>query len=318
VSQKTQLWRLTYDIAKRLSQVINKRFQEFGISLEIEQNIIPNDDTTLFVCSGMQQLKEKFSDKDGSKCGSLQSCVRTNDINLVGDGSHLTYFEMVGNFSFGRDDYFQVVDLWDSILRDLQIPVTHITYHPSQPKHRDYWMDKGYQVMPNEEDCIWSDGNIGGYCCEVFVKDLEIGNLVNTSGDSTDVGFGFERLLQVLENKKRVDETQLFRQDVHPVVRDHYRTLKSLRQNGIEPGYKNRQTICRRLVQRILKFDTDWSKLSEFKDWLESEKNLQEKRIKTGRRVWFKHKNKSLEFWKCSFGLTPEDVSLIREMKNNM
>jgi len=263
----------------------------------------------------MQQIKEKFSHPDQTKYGSLQSCIRTNDLDLVGDGSHLTYFEMLGNFSFGGEDYFHSIDLWDSIVKDLKIPVSYVTYHPSQIEHQNYWIHKGYQTKP-DESCKWSDGNIGGYCCELFVNDLEIGNLVNTLGHSTDVGFGLERLCQVVEQKTRVDETSIFRQDLHPIVRDHCRTLKSLKENGVTPGYKTRGTVCRRLIQRVLKYEEDYPKLKEFEDWFEEEKKLQHKRLATGKRVWWKHKNKSPEFWKSTFGLTLEDFELLKEMKN--
>jgi len=77
----------------------------------------------------MQRVKPRFSNPDNTKYGSLQSCIRTNDLELIGDGSHLTYFEMLGNFSFGRGDYEESVELWDSILKDLNIPVDYLKYH---------------------------------------------------------------------------------------------------------------------------------------------------------------------------------------------
>ena len=66
---------------------------EFGYPELVQyKNIIPIDSTTLFVCSGMQNLKPRFLNQDLTRYSSLQSCVRTDDINLVGDGSHLTSF----------------------------------------------------------------------------------------------------------------------------------------------------------------------------------------------------------------------------------
>jgi len=174
----------------------------------------------------MQKIKDRFLHPDKTRYGSIQSCIRTNDLELVGDGSHLTYFEMIGNFSFGGQDYPVSIELWHSIVSDLQLPISYVTYHPSRLDHRRLWEKYQYNLKP-DENCLWTDGNIGGHCCELFVNDLEIGNLVNPLEHSTDVGFGLERLLQVLEKKSRVDETDLFRKDVHPIVADHYRNLKS-------------------------------------------------------------------------------------------
>ena len=140
--------------------------------------MIPTDDTTLFVCSGMQNLKSRFRSPDGGVDGSIQTCIRTTDIDLVGDGSHLTSFEMVGNFSFGRRDYERSVELWNRIVRRLEIPVTHVNIHPTRDDHRTLWERRGY-VVHEDPECEWSDGDLGGYSCEMYVGALEIGNLVH-------------------------------------------------------------------------------------------------------------------------------------------
>jgi alanyl-tRNA synthetase len=303
---------LAHDIAKRLTllELVSRRFTEFGIPLEIDRTVVPTDDTTLFTCSGMQRHKGRFEQPDGSGHGSVQSCVRTNDLELVGDGTHLTSFEMVGNFSFGGDDYERSVELWDCLLRDLEIEVTHVTCHPTRGDHRELWTRRGYPVVPLES-CRWSDGEIGGFCCEVFVGDLELGNLVNPLGHSTDVGFGLERLLMTWEGKQRVEQTSLFRQDLHPVVSDHVRTLELLRENGVQPGGKGRGYVCRRLVRRILPLIGDPSELPSLTDWIVGEQEHQRQRLKTGRRLWRKFKDRSPEFWRETFGLTPEDLDLL-------
>ncbi|MEM6472228.1 MAG: alanine--tRNA ligase-related protein [Planctomycetota bacterium] len=236
----------------------------------------------------MQRVKHRFHHPDGGRHGSLQSCVRTDDINLVGDGSHLTHFQMLGNFSFGNDDYHLSVELWHSILRDLGIKDTCIHFHPTQICHRRLWEKLGYPTKP-DISCEWSDGQIGGYCCEVFVGDLEIGNLVNPLGTSTDVGFGWERLLQVVEGKERVYQTSLFDERLHPIVSDHSRTLSVMRENGIEPGNKHRSYVCRRLLRRLLPL-IDESNRFEFDDWIHSEIQLRQKSLQQGRRVWRRHK----------------------------
>ena len=102
-------------------------------------------------------------------------------------------------------------------------------------------------------ECEWSDGNIGGQCCEVYSRGIEIGNLVNTLGHSTDVGFGWERLHQIVEGTRSVFETSLFHH-FHPVVSDHMRSLEAMYRCGIKPGFKGRSYICQRLLRRMIPF----------------------------------------------------------------
>ena len=234
----------------------------------------------------MQPHRRRFLDPDGKKLGSVQSCIRTDDLNLVGDGSHLTSFEMVGNFSFGRWDYEESVELWHSIILDLGINVSRVHVHPSRDDHYRLWNVRGYSVL-RDESCRWSDGHIEGDCCELFVGDLEIGNLVNPLGHSTDVGFGLERLYQVFECCERVEQTSLFEKDLPPIVSDHIRTIRLLKNNGIEPGNRGRGYVCRRLIRRMLKhLKTGIGK--DLNDWIESERQLREKSIRKGRRVYQK------------------------------
>jgi hypothetical protein len=56
----------------------------------------------------------------------------------------------------------------------------------------------------HDSGCVWTDGNVGGFCSELFTPDgVEVGNLVNPLGHSIDVGFGYERILQVIEEITR-------------------------------------------------------------------------------------------------------------------
>lgn len=162
--------------------------------------------------------------------------------------------------------------------------------------------------MP-DDSCVWRDGRIGGNCCELFCGDLEIGNLVNPLGHSVDVGFGWERLHQVLERVERVDQTTFFDQSLHPIVSDHVRTLTVLKENGIEPGNKGRNYVCRRLLRRILR--TGPVDLPDFKDWLESEQQLRDRSLRQGRRLWRKFQHQSVEFWWETFGILPEEIELL-------
>lgn len=296
-------------------EVVNKRFEEFGYHLCIDESIIPNDDSTNFICSGMQQVKDKFGQLlDGSKYSSLQTCIRTNDLSEIGDGTHLSLFKMIGNFQFGCNEYKQSIEMWHLILTDLKIPITHITVHPSQKEHISFWTKLGYKIELLEDN-TWSDGNIGGYCCEVFVDDLEIGNLVHTLGHSVDVGFGLERLIQIVENKSRVDESSLFRTDLHPIVRDHIRILEVLYKNNIVPGSKGRNYICKLFLRKLLDFEINETFI--FSGWLENERVMRQKRFVECRRALRKQKNKEkpLKWWLETYGIDENELNLLKKEK---
>jgi len=129
-------------------------------------------------------------------------------------------------------------------------------------------------------------------------------------GHSTDVGFGLERLVQVLENVPRVDETSLFDQSLHPILRDHGRTLRLMRDNGIVPGNKGREYVCRRLLRRSLRYSSDNFGIGIL-DWLQSEKDLLQKRLISAKKAWKKHKDKPPEWWWDTFGILADEMELL-------
>ena len=117
----------------------------------------------------MQPLKSRFYQQDLGCDGSLQSCIRTDDLELVGDGTHLTSFEMLGNFSFGRDDYEHSVELWHSIVSDLKIPVSEVRVHPTRKDHQQLWKQRGYPVTLDDR-CVWT--GIDTDCCTVCLSKI--------------------------------------------------------------------------------------------------------------------------------------------------
>jgi alanyl-tRNA synthetase len=103
-------------------------FKEKGhVVLDPAPLVLQGDATTLFTSSGMQPLVPYLSGKekhpDGVRLVDVQPCVRTGDIDEVGDNSHLTFFEMIGNWSLG--DYFKEEQLawkWEFFTKILGLP----------------------------------------------------------------------------------------------------------------------------------------------------------------------------------------------------
>src|SRR5207245_3101820 len=103
----------TQTMPSRSSDQIRAQFIEYWLArdshLQPSSSLIPyNDPSVLLTTAGMQQFVPYFLGKERPpqvRYVSVQKCFRTSDIDEVGDPSHLTFFEMLGNFSIG--DYFK-------------------------------------------------------------------------------------------------------------------------------------------------------------------------------------------------------------------
>ena len=107
-------------------------FKKHGHSVIPSAPLIPeNDPSVLFTTAGMQPLVPYLLGEkhpSGTRLTDYQKCVRTNDIDEVGDNRHLTYFEMLGNWSLG--DYFKEESIqmsFDFLTKELQIPVEKLS-----------------------------------------------------------------------------------------------------------------------------------------------------------------------------------------------
>ena len=107
-------------------------FKEHGHTVIPSAPLIPeNDPSVLFTTAGMQPLVPYLLGEkhpSGTRLTDYQKCVRTNDIEEVGDNRHLTYFEMLGNWSLG--DYFKEESIqmsFDFLTKELQIPVEKLS-----------------------------------------------------------------------------------------------------------------------------------------------------------------------------------------------
>ncbi|TVR72837.1 MAG: alanine--tRNA ligase [Sphaerobacteraceae bacterium] len=135
------------------SAEIRRRFIEFFAEREhrhvASSSLVPlNDPTVLLTTAGMQQMTPYFLGLEtapASRMTSIQKCFRTVDIDEVGDESHLTFFEMLGNFSVG--DYFKAEAItwaWELITDHFEIPVDrlHVSVHYDDEFSWNFWQSE--------------------------------------------------------------------------------------------------------------------------------------------------------------------------------
>ncbi|MBQ0724416.1 MAG: alanine--tRNA ligase [Cycloclasticus sp.] len=162
-------------------------FEKQGHHIVPSSSLVPaNDPTLLFTNAGMVQFKEAFLGQETrayTKATSSQRCVRAggkhNDLENVGyTARHHTFFEMLGNFSFG--DYFKreaIQYAWGFLVNELEIPAEKlwVTVFDEDPEAADIWLNE-IGVSPDRlsrigaKDNFWSMGDTGpcGPCSEIF------------------------------------------------------------------------------------------------------------------------------------------------------
>ncbi len=146
-----------------------KFFESKGHRIEPSASLIPvNDPTLLWINAGVAALKKYFDGREIPACRRItnaQKSIRTNDIENVGDATHLTFFEMLGNFSIG--DYFRKeVIAWATEMlfseKWFGFPKEkiYVTYHPDDLETKKCWMENGIEEshLIKKEDNFWEIG----------------------------------------------------------------------------------------------------------------------------------------------------------------
>jgi alanyl-tRNA synthetase len=246
-----------------------KYFEERKHKIVPSASVIPYDDPTLlFTNAGMNQFKDVFlgtGKREYSRAADTQKCIRVsgkhNDLEEVGrDTYHHTFFEMLGNWSFG--DYYKKEAIewaWELLTKvwGLDKKRLYATVYESDDEAERLWkqvtdIDPSHVLRFGKKDNFWEMGETGpcGPCSEIHVDltdDLSGGKLVN-AGDPrvmeiwnlvfiqynrdnegtltplpakhVDTGMGFERICAVLQGKKSNYDTDVF----SPII-DHIAKL---------------------------------------------------------------------------------------------
>lgn len=156
-------------------------FEERGCKLYPSSSLVPDDPSLLLANAGMNQFKEYYQGKKTMReigATSCQKCVRTNDIDIIGsDGRHASFFEMLGNFSFGGVSKEQAcawaLELSTQVFK-LPIERLYFTVFTEDDEAFEIWHKLGvaedHISRLGEDDNFWAAGPTGpcGPCSEIY------------------------------------------------------------------------------------------------------------------------------------------------------
>lgn len=223
-------------------------FESKGCVRKPSDVLVPNDPTVLFTPAGMNQFKREFmglGDPNFKRATTCQKCIRTGDIENVGKTPrHMTFFEMLGNFSFG--DYFKREAIhwaWEFLTKVVKVDPRRLTFtvYLDDDEAYDIW-HKEVGVAADritrmgEDDNFWPAGapthgpnGVCGPCSEIFyhgdgIEEVEVWNLVFTQFNrvgpgqleplpkkNIDTGMGLERMAAALQGVRSNFETDAMR-----------------------------------------------------------------------------------------------------------
>ncbi|MBM2820279.1 MAG: alanyl-tRNA synthetase AlaRS [Candidatus Berkelbacteria bacterium] len=226
--------------SRNLREKFIKFFEGKNHKLVAPASLIPeNDPSVLFTTAGMQQFKRFYTNPEEAPAKNIvtcQPCIRTSDIDNVGDETHLTFLEMLGNFSFGGYFKKEAIEWGYEFLTDeLDIEPERITstiFSGDDLNSRD---DESAGILESmrlkykeysREDNFWGPTGDEGPCgptVEFYIDGIEVWNLVfneyykekdgsyrNLQTIGIDTGMGLERMLVALNKKNDVFQTDLF------------------------------------------------------------------------------------------------------------
>jgi len=280
------------------SSEIRKKFLDFFKEREHtivpSSSLIPDDPSVLLTTAGMQQFKPYFVGKadamrdfESLNTTSVQKSFRTSDIDEVGDETHLTFFEMLGNFSFGGYLKEGAIKYAYDLIKEYGLKIQYVTiFEGNKEVSRDnesekIWKSLGVKDIreqPKSEN-FWGPTGAEGPCgptTEIFVDDVEIWNIVfneyyckpdgsleKLKTPGVDTGMGLERLATALQGKKHIFETDLlepivkllpdtFEERKKRIITDHTRGFVFLISDGVRPSNKEAGYVLRRLMRRVI------------------------------------------------------------------
>jgi len=271
-------------------------FEKRGHQIVPSSSLVPgNDPTLLFTNAGMVQFKDVFLGQETrpyTTATSSQRCVRAggkhNDLENVGyTARHHTFFEMLGNFSFG--DYFKrdaIKYAWEFLVKELGIPAEKlwVTVYDEDPEAADIWLNEigvdaarlsrigansvagGPPGTPEEDGDRYVE--IWNLVFMQYNRD-EKGELTPLPKPSVDTGMGLERVAAVLQGVHNNYDIELFQALIKHVAKltgtsdlthtslrvlaDHIRSCAFLIVDGVQPSNEGRGYVLRRIIRRAIR-----------------------------------------------------------------
>jgi alanyl-tRNA synthetase len=186
-----------------------KFFEEKGHTIIASSSLVPkNDPTLLLTTAGMVQFKNYFlgiETPPNRKLASCQKCFRTTDIESVGDTKHLTFFEMLGNFSIG--DYFKKEAIswaWEFITERLKVPSEKIwiTVYTDDDEAFQIWNQKigvpAERIMRfGAKDNFWGPAGSSGPCGPCSELHFDFGDKYGCGKPECNPGCGCGRFVEM-------------------------------------------------------------------------------------------------------------------------
>jgi alanyl-tRNA synthetase len=266
-------------------------FKSKGHEIRPSSSLVPeNDPSVLFTTAGMQQFKPYYTapenavrDFGNKNVATVQKCVRTGDIDEVGDDTHLTFFEMLGNFSFGGYWKKEAIEYaHEFITKELGLTIDYVSVFegddktPADTESREIWasVDPNLKIKNhNRADNFWGPTGEEGPCgptTEIYINGVEIWNIVFNEYYKTregkynpletkgiDTGMGLERLLVQVQKKNNVYQTDLFNGEntkEERIIADHVKAALFMINDGAKPSNTGRGYVLRRLIRRAVRF----------------------------------------------------------------
>src|SRR3989338_2588260 len=197
-----------------------KYFESKGHTIIPSSSLIPDDPSVLFTTAGMQQFKKYYTNPElapSLNVASIQKSMRTSDIDEVGDASHLTFFEMLGNFSFGGYWKKEAIAYGhEFITKEMGLKIDFVTVYTGDSETEKIWnsIDPALTVKQfGKADNFWGPTGSEGPCgpnTDIFINNTEIwaivfnefyqdkdGKLSELDIKGIDTGMGLERLAMV-------------------------------------------------------------------------------------------------------------------------